>query len=77
MVELDNVALKRFFLYFIGSFLFGNNRSVLTYKLLGAMRVVLDIRAYDLGALSYGFFIAFLRQTSRCGFRSLGIASRF
>lgn len=35
------------------------------------MRVVLDIGAYDWGSLSYEFFIAFLRQASWQGFRSL------
>lgn len=46
-VESDDVALRRFFFYFIGSCLLGNNRSVLTYRLLVAMRLVLAIRAYD------------------------------
>ena len=68
--EPDDIALKQFF-YFIGSCLFGNNRSVLTCRLLGAMRVVLDIGAYDWGSISYGFFIAFLRQASGQDFRGL------
>ena len=43
--EPDDIALRQFFFYLIGSCLFGNNRLVLTCRLLGAMRVVLDIRA--------------------------------
>ena len=66
----DYIALKRFF-YFICSCLFGNNRSVLTCKLLGAMKVVSDIGAYDWGSISYGFFITFLRQASGQDFRGL------
>ena len=69
-VAPDDISLRRFF-YFIGSCLFGNNQSVLTCKLLQAMRVVSDIRAYDWGAFSYGLFITFLRQASRCGLRCL------
>lgn len=45
-MELDDVDLKWFFFYFISSFLLGNNRSVLTCRLLGAMRVMSIIRAY-------------------------------
>ena len=45
--ELDGVAFRRFFFYFIGFCLFGNNISVLTYRLLAAIRVVSDIGAYD------------------------------
>ena len=45
-VKPDDIALRWFF-YFIGSCLFGNNRPVLTYRLLGAMRVVSDIGAYN------------------------------
>ena len=40
MAELDDVVLKKFFFFFIGSYLLGNNRSVLTCRLLVAMRVV-------------------------------------
>lgn len=69
--EPDDIALRQFLFYFIGSFLFGNNWSMLTCKLLGAMRVVSNIGAYYWGALSYEFFIAFLKQALRCGFRSL------
>lgn len=47
--ELNDIVVRRFFFYFIGSFLFSNNRSVLSCRLLGAMRVVLDIEAYDGG----------------------------
>lgn len=47
VAEPDNIALKQFFFYFIDSCLFGNNRLVLTCKLLGAMKVVSDIGAYD------------------------------
>ena len=32
-VELDDIALRWFFFYFISSCLFGNNRSVLTCRL--------------------------------------------
>ena len=45
--ELDDIAFRQFFFYFIGSCLFGNNRLVLTCKLLGAMSVLSDIGAYD------------------------------
>ena len=45
--EPDDIAFRQFFFYFIGSCLFGNNRLVLTYKLLGAMSVLSDIGAYD------------------------------
>lgn len=38
----DDIALRRFFFYFIDSCLFGNNWLVLTCRLLGAMRVVFD-----------------------------------
>ena len=47
VVELDNVAHRRFFFYFISSYLLGNNRSVLTCRLLVGMRVVFVIEAYD------------------------------
>ena len=40
--EPDDIALRIFFFYFIGSYLFSNNQSVLTCKLLGAMRAVSD-----------------------------------
>ena len=46
-VELDDIVFRQFFFYFIGSCLFGNNRLVLTCKLLGAMSVLSDIGAYD------------------------------
>lgn len=46
-VESNNIALRKFFFYFIGSCLFGNNWSTLAYKLLGALKVVLDIGASD------------------------------
>lgn len=58
-VKPDDIAFRQFFFYFIGSCLLGNNWSVLTYYMLGAMRVVSDIGPYDWGSLSYGFFIAF------------------
>lgn len=45
--EPDDIAFRQFFFYFIGSCLFGNNRLVLTCKLLGAMNVLSDIGAYD------------------------------
>lgn len=45
--ELDYVAFRRFFFFFIGSCLFGNNRSVLTCRLLAAIRIVCNIGAYD------------------------------
>ena len=61
-IELDDIDLKRFFFYFISSFLLGNNRLVLTYMLLGAIRAVSNIGAYDWGSLSYGIFITLLRQ---------------
>jgi len=60
VVESDDVAFKGFFFYFIGTFLLGNNRSVLTCRLLVAMKVVSIIGAYDWGSHSYGFFIAYL-----------------
>jgi len=41
--EPNDITFRRFFFYFISSCLFGNNRSVLTYKLLGAMKVVSDM----------------------------------
>ena len=47
--ELDDVILRWFFFYFIGSFLLGNNRSMLTCRLLAAMKVVSIIEAYDWG----------------------------
>ena len=71
MAEPDDVALKRFFFYFISSCLLGNNQLVLTCRLLADMRVVSVIGAYDWGSFSYGFFIAYLRQTLRQGFKSL------
>lgn len=43
----DDIPFKQFFFYFIGSCLFGNNRSVLTYQLLSTIRVVSNIEAYD------------------------------
>lgn len=39
----NDIALRRFFFYFIYSCMFGNNQSMLTCKLLRAMRVVLDM----------------------------------
>ena len=69
--ELNEIALRLFFFYFISSCLFNNNWSVLTYQLLSAIRVVSDIEAYDWGSLYYRFFIAYLRQASQQGFRSL------
>lgn len=60
-VEPNDVVFRWFFFYFIGSFLLGNNRSVLTYRLLVAMRVVPVIGAYNWGSLYYEFFISFLR----------------
>lgn len=71
MAEVDDVTLKRFFFYFISSCLLGNNQSVLTCKLSADMKVVSVIEAYDWGSFSYKFFIAYLRQMSCQGFRSL------
>ena len=48
-VEPNDIALKQFFFYFIGSCLFGNNRSVLTCKPLIAMRIVSNIGALGIG----------------------------
>ena len=62
--EPDDIALRWFFFYFISNGPFGNNRSMLTYPLLLSMKVMSNIGAYDYGSLSYGFFIAFLRQAS-------------
>ena len=64
ITDLDNVALRQFFFYFISSCLLGNNQSLLTCRLLAAMRVVSVIGAYDWGSLSYGSFIVYLRQAS-------------
>lgn len=69
--ELDDIDLGWFFFYFVGSCLLGNNQSMLTYRLLGAMRVASIIRAYDWGSVSYGFLISYLRQVVHQGFRSL------
>ena len=69
--ELDDVNLKRFFFCFIGSCLLGNNQSMLTCMMLGAIRVASIIRAYDWGSVSYRFFISYLRQVARQGFRIL------
>lgn len=44
---------------------------MLTYRLLGAIKVVLDIRTYDWGSLSYGFFITFLRRAFSAGLQEL------
>ena len=63
--KLDDVALKWLFFYFNSSCLLGNNWSMLTCKRLVAIRVVFVIGAYDWGSLSYGFFIAYLRQALR------------
>ena len=46
-VEPDDVALRRFFFCFIGRCLLGNNRLMLTYRLLVTMRVVFVIGAYN------------------------------
>ena len=70
-MELGDIDLRRFFFYFIGSCLLGNNWSMLTCGLLGAMGVVFVIGAYDWGSLSYRFFTAYLTQPVRQGFRSL------
>jgi len=61
VAKLDDVTLRQFFFYFIGNCLLGNNRSVLTCRLLVAIRVVSVIGAYDWGSLFYGIFIAYLR----------------
>lgn len=53
VVKPKDIALRQFFFYFINSCLFGNNRSMLTCKLLGAMRIVSDIRAYNWGAYGH------------------------
>jgi len=76
--EPNNIVIRRFFFYFIGSCLFGNNRSMLTCKLLGAMRVVLDIGAYDMGDP----FLWILYLFPKAGFaiwlfRASRVASRF
>jgi len=62
--KLDDIALRRFLFYFIGSFLFGNNRSMLTCKLLGVMRVVSNIGAYYWG----GPFLWILYRNLEVGF---------
>ena len=64
MMSLLGSSFFFFFFNFIGSYLFSNNKLVLTCRLLAAMRVVFVIGAYDWGSLSYGFFIAYLRQVS-------------
>jgi len=60
----DDIAFRRFFFYFISSCLFGNNRSVLTCKLLEAMRVVSDIGTYDWESL----FLWILHRFHEAGF---------
>lgn len=70
-IDSDDVAFVLFFFYFINSRLLGNNWSMLTCKMLVAMRVVSIIEAYDWGSLSYGSFIAYLRQPSCQGFKGL------
>ena len=76
--ESNNIVLRRFFFYFINSCLFGNNQSMLTCKLLGVMRVVLDIGAYDMGDP----FLWILNLFPKAGFtiwlfRASRVASRF
>ena len=57
-----DIHLWSFFLWFLSSCFFGNNQSVLTCRLLWALRVVSDIRRYDWGFVTYDFFITFLRR---------------
>ena len=59
-----NAHLCRFFLWFLGSCFLGKNWSVLTCLLLWAIGVVFDIRTYDWGSVTIGFFISFLRRAS-------------
>ena len=77
MAKPDDIALRWFFFYFIGSCLLGNNRSVLNFRLLVANRMVFVIGDYDWGSLSYRFFIAYLRQASRQGSGALRVISKF
>ena len=73
----NDVDVRQFFFYFINSCLLGNNWSVLTCKLLEAMRVVSVIGAYNWGSLSYVFFIAYLRQASCQGLGALRVVGDF
>ena len=59
-----DIHLRRFFMYFLNSFFFGNNWSVLTCQLLWALRAISDIGSYDWGSVIYGFYIALLRRAS-------------
>ena len=75
--ESNDIALRRFFFYFISSCLFGNNQSVLTCKVLGVIWLVSVIRAYDWGSLSYGFSSFSWGRLHDTTSRALRVASRF
>ena len=70
-VAPTNIQLRQFFLWFLSSCFFSNNRSVLTCQLLWARGVVYGIGTYDLGSVTYGFFITFLRRAFQQDFRSI------
>lgn len=48
-VDLDDAALRRFFLYFIGSCFLGDNKFEKKLKLVAAVRVVSSIKDFDGG----------------------------
>lgn len=48
-MDLDDAALRRFFLYFIGSCFLGDNKFEKKLKLVAAVRVVSSIKDFDGG----------------------------
>jgi hypothetical protein len=51
--------------YFIFSYFFGNDKSTIPTPIVGMFRDIDDLRDYDWGALTYGFYIRGLRRFSR------------
>lgn len=76
-VELDDIALRQFFFYFIGSCLFGNKWLVLTCKLLGAIRVMLDIGANNWGPFLIGSLSLSLGRLHDVASRASRVADKF
>lgn len=61
----DEFALRRFFLYFIGSCFLGQDKSTIPAHLVGAVRDSSKIGEYDWGGITFGYYLRCIRRFAR------------